>query len=141
VTFVRSAAAKASVLPITRPERKAKSRPREREALYTYACLPAEIPACWLAQFAPDTPCDGRMQKAHLIRAQVIRREVSRDRAVVWCEAVWRPACYRHHTLLDQSRTLTIPRAAIPAETERWAAEHGLDWWLDREYGEREAVA
>lgn len=134
VAAVRSAQAKLGVVPV--PKR-AKPRKRERDTLYTYACLPAEVPECFFAQFAPDVPCDGRLEKAHLIRAQVIRREVGATRAVVWDKAVWRAACYVHHTMLDQSRTLVIPRSAIPAETEQWAAEHGLDWWLTREYGER----
>jgi len=29
-----------------------------------------------------------------------------------------------------------VPRSAIPADTEQWAAEHGLTWWLDRTYRE-----
>lgn len=51
--------------------------------------------------------------------------------------AVWRPACHRHHGMLDQSKTLRISRSAIPVETEAWALEHGLDWWLTEAYGER----
>lgn len=131
-----SAQAKAGVMPIPRPERQSKTH---RETLYTFGRLPSDIPACWLAQFASGASCEGRMQKAHLIRAQVIRREVSRDKTVLWTPAVWRPACYRHHMMLDHAKTLTIPRSAIPAETERWAAEHGLTWWLDRTYGEHVA--
>lgn len=33
--------------------------------------------------------------------------------------------------------TLRIPREAIPVETEAWAAENGLTYWLDKTYGER----
>lgn len=133
--------AKAGVLPIPKPDRQSKGRrERERPALYTYGFLPGEEPECWLKAFAPDVPCDGRMEAAHLIRAQLIRREVSRDRLIVWTPAVWRPACHRHHLLLDSARTLKIPRSALPPETEQWGADHGLTYWLDREYGPLEQV-
>lgn len=42
-----------------------------------------------------------------------------------------------HHGMLDQSRTLRIPREQLPAAVEEFAAELGLVWWLDREYGPR----
>jgi len=126
--------AKAHVLPVPKPEREGK---RERETLYVFGALPEEIPACWLAQFAPGVSCSGRMERAHLIREQVIRREVSRSKLILWAPAVWRPACKRHHLALDQTKTLRIPRSAIPAETELWAATNGLTYWLDKTYGER----
>jgi hypothetical protein len=132
-----SSEAKANVKPVPKPGPKRK--PRERETLYTFGCLPEEIPACFLAQFAPNVSCGGRMEKAHLIREQVIRREVSRAKVVLWTPAVWRPACYRHHSMLDSSKRLRIPRSAIPAETEAWASENGLGWWLDETYGARSA--
>jgi hypothetical protein len=128
-----SAQAKAGVMPV--PRRKPKAKP-DRETLYTFGCLPAEMPECWLAQFMPSVSCDGRMERAHLIREQTIRREVSRSKLILWAPAVWRPACHRHHGELDQTKALRIPRGAIPVETEQWAAGHGLAWWLDREYGE-----
>lgn len=127
--------AKAGVLPIP----KAAPAEPEREAQYVFPELPAEVPECFLAQFAPEVPCAGRMEKAHLIRAQTIRREVSRARLVVWDPRVWRPACFRHHVMLDQTKTLVVPRSAIPAETEQWARENGLAWWLERTYGAHDA--
>lgn len=137
MTLSPSAQAKAGVLPIPKPEHKPKGRrDRERPALYTYGFLPGETPTCWLRQFS-QMPCAGRLELAHLIRAQVIRKEVSRDERIVWCSAVCRWACHAHHGQLDQAKTLRIPRSAIPAETEVWAAENGLEWWLTRVYGER----
>lgn len=135
---VSSSEAKAGVQPIPKPKRQPKGRrERDRPALYTYGFLPGENPECFLEQFAPATLCDGRMERAHLIREQTIRKHVSRSKLILWAPAVWRPACHRHHGLLDQSKTLRIPRSAIPAETEAWADDNGLTWWLDREYGER----
>lgn len=127
------------------------------EAIYEYACIDLDpTPAtCWLAQFT-DTPCDGRLEKAHIIRQQTIRREVWNKRPelrkelgglngaglLIWDERAWRPACHKHHTELDQARTLRIPRSAIPVETEAFAEQYGLGWWLDRTYPrEGEAAA
>jgi hypothetical protein len=94
---------------------------------------------CWLAQFT-DAPCDGKLRKCHLIPKQLIRREVGLidvydERTWVWgCGGI--TGCSGHHGALDVARTLRIPRDKIPAKVEAFAEEHGLGWWLDREYGE-----
>jgi hypothetical protein len=103
-------------------------------------------------------PCDGRLVRAHLIPAQLLKRETNaavRARAMtqatqdmlVWDPRAWVWMCGGptgiggHHGRLDYSRRLRIPRHRIPPETEEFAAELGLGWWLDRTYGERtEAV-
>lgn len=114
------------------------------EATYTYACdLEGERASCFLAQFA-ETPCWGRLEKAHLIRQQTIRREVLRNlpdddqdpQAIMWDQRVWVPACEVHHHQLDKSKVLRIPRAGLPSETEEYAQDYDLTWWLDRTYGE-----
>lgn len=116
--------AKSGVLPIPKPERQPKGRrERERPTLYTFGFLPGEEPECWLKRFAPDVPCDGRMQWAHLIREQTIRKRVSRAKAVLWDQRVLQPACYRHHTMLDSSKTLRVPRSALPAANRRSVGE------------------
>lgn len=62
-------------------------------------------------------------------------------------ERSWVPCCGGpmgpggHHGMLDQSRKLRIARADLPVAVERFAAELGLGWWLDREYGQRAAAA
>lgn len=100
---------------------------------------------CYLAAYGrlergqPMTPCHGRLIKAHLLPAQLIRRaggDPKDPRAVV-------PACggimgnAGHHGAMDSVRTLKLAREAIPAAVEELAAELGLTYWLDREYGER----
>jgi hypothetical protein len=56
-------------------------------------------------------------------------------------ERSWVPCCGGplgpggHHGQLDQSRHLRIPRADLPADVEEFAAELGLTWWIEREYG------
>jgi len=99
---------------------------------------------CWLAQFS-DEPCDGELVRVHLIPRQLIRREVrpkslipmvvSDPRSWVWGCGGLMGNC-GHHGMMDHSRTLRVPRDAIPAGTEMLAKELGLVWWLDREYDE-----
>jgi hypothetical protein len=90
---------------------------------------------CWLARFAPEVPCDGPEDFAHLIAKQRIKRQVSRDQRIVWHPATFVRACRRHHGMLDVERTLRVPRSEIPAATEAFAREFGLEWSLDRDYG------
>ena len=85
---------------------------------------------------------------AHLIPKQQIKKALAGmvlddldGYVILWDQRVTRAACYRHHTMLDQSRKLRVPRHAIPVETEEYAAELGLGWWLDREYGPRVVAA
>lgn len=126
------------------------------------------VPYCWASMWVPGAgPCDGQLIKAHLLPKQVIRRELAagvKERRfngslrslkevrealedLVWDAAVWVPMCGGptgiggHHGQLDHSRTLRIPRDAIPSDLEAFAAEHGLSWWLDRTYGPREEAA
>lgn len=118
---------------------------------------------CFLAQFS-ERPCEGRLVRAHLVRQQVIQRELLDARGQVnellgaqgkgrlprshdlrWDSRTWVWACGGptgnggHHGMLDHSRTLRVPRAALPEDVEEFAAEFGLGWWLDREYGEATA--
>lgn len=96
-------------------------------------------PRCWLAELPDAGPCDGRLRKCHLIPKQTIKREVGK--AAMWDDRAWVWGCGGptgiggHHGMLDYSRTLRVPRAALPVAVEAFAAEVGLTWWLDREYG------
>lgn len=109
---------------------------------------------CWLARWAPDKrPCDGRIRACHLIPKQEIKRAVHRKlteelpsarayelrlASIVYDARTAVPGCDRHHHQLDTSRRLKIPaRKHLPAGVEEFAKEHGLEAWLDREYGER----
>jgi hypothetical protein len=81
-----------------------------------------------------------------LIKQQMLVREVWNRRAELegvppgkalllkdprW--SVW--GCAWHHHQLDQARKLRIPRHRLPAELEQAAAQYGILWWIDREYG------
>ena len=103
-------------------------------------------PACFLAAHGQmvdgsDMPaCTGRLIRAHLIPRQLLRREghdvLIPDRRT-WVLACGGPTgAQGHHGMLDQSRTLWLPRRALPPLTEALADELGLAWYLDKEYGE-----
>ena len=121
----------------------------DREAIYEYGADGYTQAVCWLAQFAPSTACEGTLRRAHLISKQRIKRALRNSTAgiiaaereltvfdVLWDSRVWVPACDRHHGMLDVSRTLRVPREAIPAVTEQYAREFGLTGYLDLEFGE-----
>lgn len=101
---------------------------------------PAAGTRCWLAAFS-SAPCSGRLVRVHLLPKQLLRREG--HEALCPDPRTWVWGCGGpmgnggHHGMLDQSRTLRIPRAALPEGLEQLADELGLGWWLDREYGGR----
>ncbi len=124
-------------------------------------------PVCFFAGWPGAGPCDGALIRAHLIPRQLLKREYPYGMVVVdgvreralrrerptrtlreLCEDEngWVPCCggsmgcSGHHGMLDYSRTLRIPRDRLPAAVEQFAAELGLAWFLDREYGEAVAA-
>lgn len=128
---------------------------RNREAIYEYACnFENEPVTCFLARLS-DKPCEGRMTKAHLISKQAIRKEIwtpalaepnlcgfpATLKALQDDPRCWVPACWTHHQALDFSRTIRIAREQLPAAVEDFAAQYGVVWILEREYGERREVA
>lgn len=113
-----------------------------REAIYTYACFDfeGELAECWLAQFDPKSqPCAGRMERAHLVEKQRLRKEGYAE--LIPDPRTWRPACRLHHTMLDHFRGLVVPREALPPELETLCERIGLDWYLERKYGEKAVAA
>lgn len=117
---------------------------------------------CWLARFAPGVPCEGRLVRAHLLPRRELKAVWERAHhgavarlgggpvvALPWKKRedlvldprTWVWACGGimgqggHHGMLDHSRTLRVPRSALPAGVEEVARLVGLEWWLEREYG------
>lgn len=82
---------------------------------------------------AAGEPCRGRSGKALKGFHSERRDEWLR---IVWDPRVWRLLCERHHHALDKTRRWRPQRWHLPAELEVFALEHGLGWWLDREYGD-----
>jgi hypothetical protein len=104
-----------------------------------------QVKVCWLGLYGrlehddPMTRCDGRLVRCHLIPKQKIAKaggKVWDDRAWVWgCGG--QTGIGGHHGMLDQSRTLRLPREALPPGLEEFAYELGLMWFLEETYGER----
>ena len=95
---------------------------------------------CWFRHHLTGIgPCEGPLERAHLIRAQVIRCEVGDAFEILWDPRCWVPGCVRHHRALDHSRQVRIGRSQLPAAVEEFAVEYpAVAFWLDREYGPRE---
>lgn len=109
--------------------------------------------ACWFSKLPDAGPCEGpTIIRAHLIPKQLMRREHphghnGRSVAVLHADPRgWRWACggtlglAGHHGALD-SYKLSIPRSMIPPETEAFAEELDLLWWIDKRYGPIRALA
>lgn len=111
------------------------------EATYTYAMeLEGVSVRCWLAQFSSkERACYGRMDRAHLIEKQTLKREKLHH--LLSDPRVWVPACRFHHTKFDGFTGVSVPREALSFELEELARENGLGWYLDRRYGALEAAA
>lgn len=103
-----------------------------RHGLYSVGDMASLMPAC-----------EGRLIRAHIIPQRVLKQHLPSHEIpnLLWSPAVWVWACggsmgnAGHHGALDSSRALRLPRAAIPARTEVFAARWNLTWWLDVEYG------
>lgn len=95
---------------------------------------------CWLAAFS-DVPCDGPTDRAHLLKKEVLKRELkiaATDEVAlqrfIWHPAVWVHACRFHHGQFDAYR-LKVPREKLPETCERFADIFGLTWLVERTYG------
>jgi hypothetical protein len=89
---------------------------------------------CWLSQFSTrERVCSGRMDRAHLVPQQLLRREG--HAALCPDPRLWKPACRLHHGMFDGYTGVVVPRDALPVELEELCLAIGLDWYLDRRYG------
>jgi hypothetical protein len=122
----------------------------------------AVVMVCFFAGRAGWGACFGPLIRAHLIPKQRIKREwdsacAARSRGValtpvqealtarelgeiVWDARCWVPCCggmtgiAGHHGMLDAWK-LRIPRVELPPAVEEFAAQYGLGWSLERDYG------
>jgi hypothetical protein len=96
---------------------------------------------CWLREFSPPSKergCEGRLDRAHLVTKQLLKREGLSD--FISDARAWVPACRRHHTMFD-SYNLTVPRERLPEPFLTLMADLDLSWWVDRRYGALEVTA
>jgi hypothetical protein len=108
---------------------------------------------CFFREFAPAglRECQGPMQRHHVIKKQTIKRlfpqlpmfatdeEVREnkrrlaaaqkdDRDLLW-------ACKRHHDLHEKAKRIPVPREELPEAVELFAADYGLVYELERQFG------
>ena len=124
--------------------------PPPRRSERTIRRLSPYNPKCWLAEHGrfengPMPPCEGRLVKVHLLKQEVIKRELSAEVAklLLWDPRVWVWGCggpmgiSGHHGAFDTSKRLRIPRSAISADLEELCKQHDLVWWIDFTYRRR----
>lgn len=100
----------------------------------------AEPRHCWLRPFdLRGRACSGRMDRAHLIERQTLRREGLGE--FIPDRATWVAACRLHHGSFDNFRGVVVPRGAVPEATELFAVRERLLWYLDRRFGRVEDAA
>lgn len=103
--------------------------------------LRAYLDDCWLAEHGrmehndPMPSCSGSLVRVHLIPRQLLKRE----RLPQLDPRTYVYACGGpmgnggHHGMLD-GRRLRVRFADLPVKVREFADEHGLTWWLRREY-------
>lgn len=98
---------------------------------------------CWLAHHGlmehgdEMPPCDGSLVRVHLIPRQLLRREHLPQldpRTYVYACGGITGGPGGHHALLDSSRRLRVAYDDLPVKVIEFAAENGLEWYLEREY-------
>lgn len=110
--------------PLRRGRRKPRGRPTDEQLAARHRT------ACWLSRFS-DLDCRGPLQLCHLIDKQRLRANgVTEDD--IWDERVVVNGCEHHHGAVPKG---DIPRDELPPGLEEYAAEHGLTWSLDRDFG------
>jgi hypothetical protein len=88
---------------------------------------------CWFAALGNCSP--GRLQRAHLIPKQRLKRHVED----VWQPVLWVPACDSHHHKFDKHFIL-LQEEDYPQGLREWAAANG--WvWINPTRGWRHVVA
>jgi hypothetical protein len=110
------------------------------------------MPECWFKGLPDAGPCDGRVVKCHLVKQQVLKRELggrSGDelkRSVdalcreswswVWgCGGAMGPG--GHHGQFKPDGPKPIPLSLLPEDFTRRMAELGLWWYVERTFNRR----
>jgi hypothetical protein len=93
------------------------------------------VTECFFAHVSEcEFRADGRPDRMHLIPAQRLRKAGLKRKQVQDARLI-RPGCRKHHHQFDNG-FIRLERVEIPQETEEAAAEYGVEWSLDRDYGE-----
>lgn len=86
--------------------------------------------------FFRSPECYGRLDKAHWVPKQALKREAVKD---IWAPELWTPMCRLHHHRFD-NHLIRIGRELLPPETVLWFENRGLAWMIDRYFPERTAA-
>lgn len=73
------------------------------------------------------------MDRVHLLKAQTVRREVGAEHE--FDPRIIVAGCRLHHGMFDFTRAIRVPRGMLPPSVEEFAAEHGVEWMVERSYG------
>lgn len=79
---------------------------------------------CYLRRLGYKT-CNGRLDRAHLIPKQRMKKAGITDQDVIWDPRVWRWVCRAHHHALDM-KFIHLTEDQYPPEVGEWADEHGF---------------
>jgi hypothetical protein len=103
------------------------------------------MPECWFKRLPDAGPCEGRLVKCHLIKRQVLVRELGKregerlvrdDRTWVWgCGGPMGPG--GHHGQFKPDGPKGIPLSLLPEGYTRLMAELGLWWYVERTFNRR----
>lgn len=99
---------------------------------------------CWLAHHGhmergdKMPPCDGSLVRVHLIPRQFLKRnhlpQLDPRTYVYACGGIT-GGPGGHHGMFDQgNRKLRVAFEDLPLKVKEFAEQHGLEWWLVREY-------
>ena len=94
---------------------------------------------CFAAGRAPgneNAACRGVHQAHHAIQRQVLRHETPKDHLeeILGDRRNLVRLCAKHHEWVTNHR-IHFTRDELPESVEEFAAEHGLLWRLDHDYG------
>jgi len=103
------------------------------------------MPECWFKSLPDAGPCDGRLVKCHLIKRQVLERELGKreggrlvrdDRTWVWgCGGPMGPG--GHHGQFKPDGAKPIPLSRLPLGFLRLMADLDLWWYVERTFNRR----
>lgn len=80
------------------------------------------------------------MDRIHLIPKGRIKQELQTDdKRLLWHPSLWVYSCRKHHADFD-NWVFRVAREDLPPALEEAAKVLGMEWSLDRDYGQKDAA-
>jgi hypothetical protein len=103
------------------------------------------MPECFFRSLPDAGPCDGRLVHCHLVKRQVLERELGRSdgRVAAQQEWSWVWGCGGpmgpggHHGQFKPDGPKPIPLSLLPVDFTRRMSELGLWWYVERTFNRR----